>query len=888
MRTLLPLTIAIASAVITSTNGSTSTGLALAGHDGSLKRGLNHIPGLSLQGNNNDKNNDNANNGNANNDKVGEDEDKGNGGGNNNHAPSNGSDVDNEEDEPADNSSGNGNSNNENAGENGQDHGQGPETEHNPSENTDHGDGSNGNGEVKLHPTTAPSESKAIGDGSDVEIDVDEKDKDKNKDKKDEKDDNGNHNGEGKGNNDKEDEGEDESEAGLVPTMQPTEDRNPGNSGGKGNDKDDEDKENNGKDEDHKDEDNEKESENEKDDEDEDFGFYQFPTCRHAKTWSKINKQINDRDDDEGNHASKNDLHNYTSKAHVLLSSYQAPNGWKVEFAPNSSDVSQYVFPLYPALEERAEGNCFTDRSVGYLLTGSPIYSWASESAGKEINTTWHGVAHGGFEPLDGCLGHADEESYHHHGYSPCMAALLNDTVADGHSPLYGFAKDGYGIFGPYQGASLLARSCWVKRNYSGGMEVGGCEDGKRSCVLLNPMNVTEGVMMVEAMGPEFTDMIEGLDLRPLVAENGVFYEDYYFDHSCMIGNVRGAALDMYNGHSHGEIGYHYHLTIDTEDKPVFPYSVGPQFKGCLSSLSITACSSSLMSNLGINVAENMGESICGPQIQVIDDKCADDVYSLHKPTKSPTYVPRKDRGASKRPTFKPTTRITPLVKFASGLQLGGLTSPSLDAAARDAIINSTATVLKIKEEEVEIVSERATEVASSTSLRRRILLRTLATTYQIDVVLEVTLNAVDFTTSDTNMIYEEMKSSLESSVKSGALTNQIKQVASLFGADLLANVNVTGVTVSDASVVAPEPVNTGNSNDSEGLSDGAIAGIVIGGFVGVVAVIVILYFMFSAKSNGEHSKGESAAVVLSDEEKHASCPSEDQIITVHISDIEL
>ena len=68
------------------------------------------------------------------------------------------------------------------------------------------------------------------------------------------------------------------------------------------------------------------------------------------------------------------------------------------------------------------------------------------------------------------------------HSYSPCLAVQLND-VGTGHSPIYGFAKDGFPIFGPYQKVSVLARSCWATRDYSDAMQ--GCADGKRSCEYL-------------------------------------------------------------------------------------------------------------------------------------------------------------------------------------------------------------------------------------------------------------------------------------------------------------------------------------------------------------------------------------------------------------------
>ena len=59
----------------------------------------------------------------------------------------------------------------------------------------------------------------------------------------------------------------------------------------------------------------------------------------------------------------------------------------------------------------------------------------------------------------------------------------------------------------------------------------------------------------------------------------GVYYEDYFFNQTC--ANQGGVYLDSHNGHSHDSLGYHYHITVDNNNKPVFPYLVGPKFYGC-------------------------------------------------------------------------------------------------------------------------------------------------------------------------------------------------------------------------------------------------------------------------------------------------------------------
>lgn len=49
--------------------------------------------------------------------------------------------------------------------------------------------------------------------------------------------------------------------------------------------------------------------------------------------------------------------------------------------------------------------------------------------------------------PLDPCFGHPFEEQYHYHAYS--WACFPNQGEKAQHSPLFGYAIDGFGIFGP-------------------------------------------------------------------------------------------------------------------------------------------------------------------------------------------------------------------------------------------------------------------------------------------------------------------------------------------------------------------------------------------------------------------------------------------------------
>lgn len=59
---------------------------------------------------------------------------------------------------------------------------------------------------------------------------------------------------------------------------------------------------------------------------------------------------------------------------------------------------------------------------------------------------------------LDRCCGHPSPNSqYHYHKYPVCVKTPWSDHGAT-HSPLIGFANDGFPVYGPYESAGVLAK----------------------------------------------------------------------------------------------------------------------------------------------------------------------------------------------------------------------------------------------------------------------------------------------------------------------------------------------------------------------------------------------------------------------------------------------
>jgi hypothetical protein len=102
---------------------------------------------------------------------------------------------------------------------------------------------------------------------------------------------------------------------------------------------------------------------------------------------------------------------------------------------PNAITEQALTFelPLNPTLA--AAPSC-ADGTVGIMLTGIPIFN-GFDAEGRDA------VAH---EIQDLCGGHPEiTGQYHYHDLSPCIEAMEDGTE---HSPLVGYAFDGFGIYG--------------------------------------------------------------------------------------------------------------------------------------------------------------------------------------------------------------------------------------------------------------------------------------------------------------------------------------------------------------------------------------------------------------------------------------------------------
>jgi hypothetical protein len=107
-------------------------------------------------------------------------------------------------------------------------------------------------------------------------------------------------------------------------------------------------------------------------------------------------------------------------------------------FDANPNSISTYelnhLIPANPQIAE--EPSCLPMGTIGIALSGGVFFNALDAEARDAVAN----------EIFDGCEGHPQQNGeYHYHHDSPCF----NTSEEKAHSPLIGYAIDGFGIYGP-------------------------------------------------------------------------------------------------------------------------------------------------------------------------------------------------------------------------------------------------------------------------------------------------------------------------------------------------------------------------------------------------------------------------------------------------------
>lgn len=202
--------------------------------------------------------------------------------------------------------------------------------------------------------------------------------------------------------------------------------------------------------------------------------------------------------------------------------------------------------------------------AIGALLNGVPIY-------GRGAGTSWTGSANAGGGPgiwntevykaegfvLDTAYGaHPQQQGQYHSHATP--KRYYGTTSTSVHSPLVGFAFDGYPIYGPYGYSTAMSSGSAVTRMKSG-----------YSLRNITTRTTLPGGATASQSGPPVNTTY------PI----GTYCEDYEWL------ATNGGDLDQYNGRfcvtpDYPSGTYAYFVTMTSAGIPQYPYYIGPYYYG--------------------------------------------------------------------------------------------------------------------------------------------------------------------------------------------------------------------------------------------------------------------------------------------------------------------
>jgi len=225
---------------------------------------------------------------------------------------------------------------------------------------------------------------------------------------------------------------------------------------------------------------------------------------------------------------------------------------------PNTAENQDFCFKITRSPNQNTGNLIETPMGhIGVWKNGVSIFN-AKDAFSYNNSGIWFQDAYVFEGPsFDDCLGHpAPNGEYHHHVNPTC---LYNDSDTDNHSPIIGYAFDGFPIYGAYG-----------YRNLDG---AGAAVVMMKSSYQLRNIEVRE----VLPNGQPLDNAFHGPPVNSMYPL-GSFLEDYeYIENS--------GTLDEHNGRycvtpEYPNGTYAYFVTINEYLDPIFPYTIGPDYYG--------------------------------------------------------------------------------------------------------------------------------------------------------------------------------------------------------------------------------------------------------------------------------------------------------------------
>ncbi|HXS98277.1 MAG TPA: YHYH protein [Candidatus Limnocylindrales bacterium] len=220
------------------------------------------------------------------------------------------------------------------------------------------------------------------------------------------------------------------------------------------------------------------------------------------------------------------------------------------------------------------------------VCCAAPLFAQPGGGGGAGDGIWRRNAAFGESQTFDACQGHQPQNGqYHYHVNPVCLRAQLNDnlTIARvtrtgtiykekssgwAHSPILGWAQDGYPIYGPYGYSDATNPKSAIQR--------------MRSSFQLR--QITRRTSLPDWALPNHSGISQQLAANQYGPDVSVSYPlgRYVEDYDYVAGS---GDLDQYNGRTtvtpEFPAGtYAYFVTIDDNGNPVFPYIVAGQFRG--------------------------------------------------------------------------------------------------------------------------------------------------------------------------------------------------------------------------------------------------------------------------------------------------------------------
>jgi hypothetical protein len=287
---------------------------------------------------------------------------------------------------------------------------------------------------------------------------------------------------------------------------------------------------------------------------------------------------------------------------HVMGPWYLDP--WKTRLFPNlpANTKTLYRIPLRPVapVVKKLTGlgpiGCFVDGVAMYDSRDSFYWNGAQEMGGRGAGY-WNRDAYVNEKPsFDPSNAHQDQSgTYHYHANPPALRYLLHDNVsynrASGayvenpdaatlhHSPILGWVRDGYPVYGPYGYSNPTNPGSGVRRMISGFV----LRDGRNNTDDLNATGRTSlpaWAARFYRVSPNQTGPAVG-GRYPL----GRYLEDHAYLGD--LGKKPGVDFDL--DESNGRFcvtpefpqgTYAYFVAIEPDGTPEFPYNIGRAFHG--------------------------------------------------------------------------------------------------------------------------------------------------------------------------------------------------------------------------------------------------------------------------------------------------------------------